>query len=299
MKRLFAAGFVLATILGICSLFSGTASATPVVSCVPGTVVVSGNTAKITNDPDSGNHTLDWATDNFTRTTDIINNCNNSYTVNVHDTGTFTTVPGGQSPRQGLPLPLTPITGTFTGSTNYAVTSRVAPSNPSIAAIDGSPHTSAWWSRFFTNSDESHGTEQAWSWTYKTCSEKWVDADSSNGGADATDGDITGKECKVVPPPTTTIPPPTTTDVPPTTIITITQPPATTVIVNNGGTGGSVGDGSDAAQVTSVPVGAPATGFGGAQNNDGIWLWSGIGALVAASVLFGYVLFRRGTRVTQ
>lgn len=107
--------------------------------------------------------------------------------------------------------------------------------------------------------------------------------------------------CVVPVPPTTTTtaPPTTTTTVPPTT----TSNGGTTTVINNGGNGGNGGSGGTGtvSQVTSVPVGAPSTGFGGASNGDTVWLlYTGIGALVAALALFGYALFfRRGTRVTS
>lgn len=323
MKRIFAIGVLIASVMGILSLFSGTASAAPFV-CTPGAVLVSGNVAKVSNDPDSGDKG-NWATDNFIRSTDVkvlscgAKNQPDTYQVIVRDAGTFTTLPDGPSPRQGLPLPAKPFTGSFAGGTTYTVTSSQPPldyltNGPVIAPISGSPGTGAWWSRFFhthvvalqeipNTVDEGwtlNGSEDAYfSWTYTTtCAsdkkldEKWVDSNSDNGGANKNAGDITGKGLKcVVTPPTTTTPPP---------VSTVTTPPVTSVVVVPGPTNTVTNNTVTTQQVASVPVGAPQTGFGGAyKNSDVFWLYGGIASVIGAMALFGYAFFRRGTRVTS
>lgn len=269
MKKTLAAGFVLAVLFGVLAVLFGSpaSAATP---CVAGTAVVSGNTAKITNDPDSGDKG-NWAVDNFTRTTDILDNCDGTFTVNIHDSGTFTTLPGGPSPRQGLPLPLAPLTGSFNGATVETVHSTSQPTSVAIPTIDGSPSTSQWFSRFFAG-DEVTGTEGAYSWTYKTACERWVDADSSNSGADVADGDITGKVCAVkTPPPTTTV----------------TTPP-TTVVNNVPGATKTV----TTVQQVKAPVGAPETGGGSTAHLQDAWLLFVILG-IAVAILGGSVLYAR------
>lgn len=315
MKRIFAIGVLVASVMGILSLFSGAANAAPPPACVVGTVLVSGNVAQISNDPDSGDKG-NWATDKFTRTTDVkVLACGakdqpDTYQVIVRDAGTFTTLPDGPSPRQGLPLPGTSFTGSFIGGTTYTVTSSHAPYSPTIAPITGSPNTGDWWMRFFyshgvaplVSSDNEwtlKGSEDAYfSWTYTTTcasdkklNERWIDSNSDGDGANKSAGDITGKgtKCVVVPP--TTTPPP---------VSTVTAPPVTSVVVVPGPTNTVTNNTVTTQQVASVPVGAPQTGFGGAyKNSDVFWLYAGIGSVVGAMALFGYAFFRRGTRVTS
>lgn len=289
MKKIIAASAVLAAFLGIFLGVTQAANAVPL-TCVDGTVLVTGNTATVSNDPDSGNHG-DWAVDNFTRTTDVkVLNClNQTYQVIVRDSGTFTTKPDGPSPRQNLPLPSTSFTGTFTGGTTYTVTSSQPPYSPIIAPISGSPDTADWWTRFFHSTSPKvtpdsvsdgwvlKGSEDAFfSWTYKTACERWIDSNTDGDGANKSAGDITGKICKVKTPPPTT-----TTSALPTT--TTTAPPATTTGSSLAGSiGGTVTPTTTIQQVATVPVGAPETGGGATAGIQEEWLLFLAGALLLA-----------------
>jgi hypothetical protein len=294
MKKLFGLGAFVALAFTVGLIAAPAASATPVPTHVGHAVT------KVVDDPDSGDHG-NWAFDTFTRTTDIYDNHNGTFTVNVVDSGSFTTLAGGPAPHSGLPLPAAKFTGTFNGSTTYRVVSKTPPVTKPLGTIHGSPGTSTWPSRFFPGND---GTEGVWSWTYELpnpCqtapltalgTNKWVDADTGE------IGDIRGfKPSKTACPPpvtSTTTPPATTTTVAPTQ----TTTPATTGTKTGGVTAGSTGTGgSGTAQVVAVPVGAADTGGGGTATNNLVaqWLIAGA-ALVLVAAGFGlYTMSRRSS----
>lgn len=110
-------------------------------------------------------------------------------------------------------------------------------------------------------------TGGAYSWTYTTCREKWVDSSSNGDGVGAQAGNITGRLChKPHPKPTTTptgttspSPTPTGTVTPTTSPTTSSTPTATPTASHTGGSGDG---GGDDATVTPVSGGGslPFTG---------------------------------------
>lgn len=126
-----------------------------------------------------------------------------------------------------------------------------------------------------------------------------LSVDNTNNGGNKGKTQELAKACSfltVTAPVVTTTPPPTsTTTAPPTTT---TAPPATTVI-NNGGSGGTGGS-VTTPEVSTVPVGAPQTGFGGAATNMNWLLYTGSGLVLAALLFAGYAFFfKRGPKVTE
>lgn len=240
MKRLLALGAALAAALAI-GVTSVIALAAPLLT----------HTVQITGNVDSG-HNGYWAYENFARTVSITKNSDGTYAVLLTDKGTFTTIPGAHSPRQGISLPQ--VSGTFTGWYKLTVTSPGGgPSASGVAAsydyqcdpnanCPGRPSsTTNWPLLYFPKGATVAGGD--YNWTYTTDCEKWVDASSNNDGMDAGAGDITGKDCSTPTPSPSSMPttPPTST------------PPSPSGSGNGGGT------------VTAAPAGTtpglPDTGF--------------------------------------
>jgi hypothetical protein len=257
LRRAIAAGALLIAAAGGSALLTEPASAAPT-HCTGSAV------STITNDPDSGGHG-DWAVDTtFTRTTTVKADCTG---VLVEDKGSFATIAGAKSPRDGVALPSTPVTGTFTGKITLTFTTPAKPGPVSLAALPKVVHhpkvsvTQTWATDLKATEDND------WTWTYTTGCQTWVDAFNNGDGAQSK-GDITGKTCPVkTPPPTTTV------TVPPTTV-TQTAPgfPASPVT-------------TPVAQVTAVPSGAPETGGGATAGAQVLWeLYLALAILAAGGV---------------
>jgi hypothetical protein len=193
----------------------------------PSDTVVATSTSYLTNRPDSGNHG-DWATDKITRVVEIhrvgdVKECdefdgpNNTATMNtqdeqgealcglyygvIKDSGTFTTIPGDHSsPNAGVKL--LDQTGTLTGgaTTKKFVAHFIGKGwadGQTFDGANGGASTSEWVSKYFDHfsSKKPYDFGQDWGWTYKTCTEQWVDSSTNGDGAHPDDGDITGKAC--------------------------------------------------------------------------------------------------------
>jgi hypothetical protein len=163
--------------------------------------------------PDSG-ITDTWALDTFTRTVQI---CvvspsaetaaaalaTSTYHAVVTDAGTFKTL-AAHSPQAGTPL-AADVPGTLSGG--FTADFTAAPGFTDYnGKLDGktftgnvggdNPSTGNWIATLFDGGIVSgSGLNDDWSWTYKTCTEQWVNANSGNSG------DITG--LPTCPPPTT------------------------------------------------------------------------------------------------
>jgi hypothetical protein len=194
---------------------------------VPAVCATATFTTTVTDRPDSGLHG-DWAKDTFTRTTTVVCLGDGQFRMDVVDSGHFTTLPNALSPNAGLPIG-PPITGDFSGKASATVKWAGGALKDPTAGASGKFSTSEWIGLVF--GVEAKGSLTAWAWTYKHCTEKWVNANTGNSG------DITGKKCHV--PPTSTSPAPTTkptvtTTAPaPTTTTTSTSKPV--VVVTNPG----------------------------------------------------------------
>lgn len=185
---------------------------TPVVPvCVdagPHTVVTD-----LVNRPDFGHGTpaeTPWALDTIKRTVTIsqvkapamsIQSDTWSYQAVVTDEGTFVTKGGEKlSPNKGANL-VAGTKGTVTGSFTVDFTAGRC-----FAAYGGhkgdlSVPTSKWVAHTW-GGEGIHITtdlDSSYKWTYKTCSESWLDAYNNKDGQAADAGDITGKVCPVTP----------------------------------------------------------------------------------------------------
>jgi hypothetical protein len=163
---------------------------------LPASATVPAPAVQVNAAPDGGHHG-DWATDTFVRSTTVTaNDEKDSYTVTIADSGTFTTIPGASSPRDGVALPNAPVTGVVNGTMTFQVLSDVAPDGSLLpATINGKPDTSNWPRRLFSANAEVNVSAGDYSWTYKTDCESWTDASNNNDGSDDAAGDITGKLC--------------------------------------------------------------------------------------------------------
>jgi hypothetical protein len=265
--KFIAVGILLPLLMGLVAfLFSSPASAA---TACHGT-----QTATITNDPDSGNFG-NWAVDTtFTRTTTVLASCSG---VVLEDTGSFQTVAGGKSPRSGVALPSTKIDGTFTG--RITLTFKAPETQSQITALlktlpkhvnkPASSVTGQWADALSATEDND------WKWTYTTGCQTWVDAFNNSDGKDSK-GDIT----KVCPVTTTTSNPPPSSTAP----TGASNPPASAQ-------NSASGSGSVVHQVSTVPVGAPATGGGATARVDGSWYAYGTWAL--AVIAIGLLIYRK------
>lgn len=191
-------------------------------------------TVHIKNNQDNGHHGA-WAfleydrTITFTPTPGVTG----EYQVALSDSGTFKTIAGAKSPREGADL--VEQTGTFSGHFAFTVTSNVAPADISTKSFDykcdgktgdrlkdcpGMPaSTSNWPALYLGGKPGGNGADIQvpagvhiqpgdFSWIYTTCTEQWTDASANNDGQAADAGDITGKACPESPAPTDTGTPP-------------------------------------------------------------------------------------------
>lgn len=189
--------------------------------------------AHLVNRPENGNHGQ-WANDTFTRTVKI---CETGvikvpivpaavllpisvdvgvYHATLADDGTFVTVPGSSSPRQGLVVG--PQNGSFSGG--FTADFKAAPNfadyvdfaNGQTFVGSAGPSTPLWVRSYFTGSNFA-GTSinNDWSWTYKTCAEQWIDAFANQDGSLPAAGDIVGAPCPTPTPAVIVTPTPTAT----------------------------------------------------------------------------------------
>lgn len=137
-----------------------------------------------------------------------------TYHADVTDEGTFKTLAGASlSPNAGAALlgntPGTLIGGFTADFTAPAHWCSFNDSKLNGKTLDGdeAPSTSEWLKCLFGDKFDGSPINDDWSWTYKTCSEQWVDAADNNDGQDEGAGDITGKPCVTPSPSPTTAPP--------------------------------------------------------------------------------------------
>jgi len=151
--------------------------------------------------PDGGNHGI-WAIDQLTRTTTICEGTSGQYHATVKDTGTFNPIEGALSPNAGVtiagsvgtPAPNGTVTGGFTSDFTASPLFVTYDASSRTGTFTGSTPTTGSWVGGFFSDDAGADLNDDWSWTYKTCSEQWVDAFPSDGTLPA-DGDITGAPC--------------------------------------------------------------------------------------------------------
>ncbi|GIL31502.1 hypothetical protein [Actinocatenispora comari] len=176
------------------------------------------DTVHIVNDVDSGHHGY-WARLNLHRSVTITpGDTDGSWTVRLHDQGTFATIGGtANSPREGNRV--RGVKGTVTGDYTLTVDSATPPSTKNVGnrydyACDvhgtgdrgtdcpGMPASTSDWPKLYFGPD-AQITGGAYQWTYHTAScggQTWTDASTNGDGTDADAGDITG--CKPCPPST-------------------------------------------------------------------------------------------------
>ncbi|HEY7323527.1 MAG TPA: hypothetical protein VH520_01775 [Streptosporangiaceae bacterium] len=181
-------------------------------------------TTHLTNRQDGGHNTLGapyWATDTMTRVATLVDNGPDpnrsgydTFSFSLSDTGTFVTNNNVGNPN-GL-NPTTPITGTVTGTIKGSGTWTTfdAPTGSADAglvpkSLSGNGTASYLWPGLFfpqgTNFEcpgpqltayttaiqpfppNGCGSEDTYNYTYKSCSEQWVDSNTDN------DGDATGQ----------------------------------------------------------------------------------------------------------
>jgi hypothetical protein len=186
------------------------ASADPVaVTSVTASTVMS-------NHPDSGNGTPStWSYDDFTRTLTVsavspqpvsVPAGDTEYNVVVSDTGEFHAIVGAETPNQSTPGTKIArgVTGSLAGTYDFTVTAPTADTLTGIVPATendnfGAPATttSSWPTLAFATATGVTVTPGAWSWTYKTGCETWVDSSANGDGNVAADGNITGMTCPV------------------------------------------------------------------------------------------------------
>jgi hypothetical protein len=172
-----------------------------------GPVTATANTA-VSDRDDSGDHG-NWAKDAMIRTVSVtrqsaveVSKCGGAatdcwyYTGTITDAGTFQTVAGALSPRDGVPITGV-VSGTFTGGSKVEFYASSNAPNASLvpATVTGDvPSTTNWVKQIFPRiSVVSTPSLLNWSWSYSapnTC-ETWVDAFNNNAGADS-EHDIQG-----------------------------------------------------------------------------------------------------------
>jgi hypothetical protein len=166
-----------------------------------GPVTANASTA-VSNRSDSGGHG-DWAKDAMIRTVNVtrqtaveVSKCGGAatqcwfYTASITDAGTFQTVAGALSPRDGVPISGT-VSGTFTGGSKiefYASSDDPDASLVPPTLTGDVPSTTNWVKQIFPRISVVSGVQLLnWSWSYSapaTC-ETWVDAYNNNAGADS------------------------------------------------------------------------------------------------------------------
>jgi hypothetical protein len=134
-----------------------------------------------------------------------------TYTATVVDSGTLVTRGGDMlSPNKGVKL-LAGLKGTWNGGFEATYTAP-APTSPGVwpnwtpenipATVTGDPRTSdvdsnptngSWLQALYTGTKLiSDNLTSAYSWTYTTCNEQWIDAEDNKDGQGEGAGDITG-----------------------------------------------------------------------------------------------------------
>lgn len=170
-------------------------------------------TTTLQDRPDNGHGTPGiWALDTMDRTVKVCHVVTPQvaaveigtwvYSATLSDEGTFTTVPGDtNSPNDGKAV--VKQTGTVSGTATF---SNFTAPHDWIAwdnSIDGKTYhgtapaaTNDWVSLLWKDGASKTGITD-YEWTYKTCSETWVDSSNpkNNDGQDDSAGDITGKAC--------------------------------------------------------------------------------------------------------
>lgn len=167
----------------------------------------------LTHRGENGGAAGDWSRQNFTRTAWVtfrgsapLSNCGTTsgrcyaYTASFYDWGTFTTVPGRQSPNHGAhpgQLISRRVQGRFHGyglfMTFFATARPQAGLVPS--AVSGNAyHSGLWPVRFFPPSARFAGIDESdYGYYYRGPSgQRWVDGSFNGGGQLAADGNITG-----------------------------------------------------------------------------------------------------------
>ncbi|HEX6446542.1 MAG TPA: hypothetical protein VF053_15710 [Streptosporangiales bacterium] len=178
------------------------------------TVVAVTAQTQMTNREDGG-HSGTWAHDNMLRVLAIqrhgqvdVSHCGGSeadqcwfYTATISDSGSFTTVDGAKSPRQGVAINGI-VSGTVTGVGRYEFYSTDDTPNAGLvpATEDGNVHGSATWPKLaFTDGSVYNVTEHKYAYAYtapKTC-ETWTETSANSDGQAGDAGDITGvSACK-------------------------------------------------------------------------------------------------------
>jgi hypothetical protein len=127
------------------------------------------------------------------------------------DKGTFKTLAGAAlSPNAGGPL-LGDMPGTLAGGFTVDFTAPAhwctfdGPKLNGKTFVGDQAPTDAEWLKCLFDGIRDYTINDNWSWTYKTCTEQWVDAYDNNDGQDEEAGDITGTPCPTPAP--TTAPP--------------------------------------------------------------------------------------------
>lgn len=206
MSKILKAGVVAALALGGLVAVASPAAATEPCSSSASSPRKSASTLK--SRPDNGNHGV-WALDTLTRTVTISVALRPatgawSYHADVVDKGAFVTQAGAaNSPREGLA-----VTGGRNGTTDghftadFTAEACFANFKDTYGGKEYSgtaPTETSNWVKGLWGGDDFHGTaiNDDWTWTYRTCVEKWVDAANNNDGADPDAGDIRGGACPV------------------------------------------------------------------------------------------------------
>lgn len=125
------------------------------------------------------------------------------YKATVKDEGTLVTIAGAHlSPNEGKAL-IGGIHGTVVGGYTQDFWAEAGWLNyqgnfdgGNYNGIGNPASTGNWVKAVWGGSDfKSEGLNEDWSWTYKTCSEQWIDAANNKDGQGEGAGDITGKPC--------------------------------------------------------------------------------------------------------
>lgn len=185
-----------------------------------------------------------WAYDNFTRTLTVTLDTTSTdcsavtgfdatfnatadtcYTATVVDKGTSDTIPGNPTPNTSSTAKIShAVQASMNGGASYIL---FAPKDDVLSAaavktaVDDNfgattaPYATSTWpaAAFLTAAGAPdfanvkvnyQDNGNAWSWTYKTACETWVDSGTNHGGALPGDGNITGILCPTPPPPAVT-----------------------------------------------------------------------------------------------
>ncbi|MGH3382340.1 MAG: hypothetical protein ACRDP6_47190 [Actinoallomurus sp.] len=161
------------------------------------TLAVNGTTT-VAARVDSGHHG-NWATDTFTRTTQIVrqhaantSHCGGAkncwfYTATIQDKGTFKTTAGANSPGQGDATAINGVVnGDFEGGSLYEFYSSVDHPTAVPATEDGSHSSSTWMNLMFPNDAVYNLDQPDWAWSYTATDpaicEAWTNAKSNESG---------------------------------------------------------------------------------------------------------------------